>query len=448
MNEIDYEGTKIKFDFTSNDVPAEDNVISAPEDALLYQDFKPAYNIYKGLINTFGKKQNTVVLKAGLSQESSKAFETEIALSYDLDTLTFGIEGTIIYNENSYVFDLLFEDNSIYFEFGDLKIAIDEVTIHYVIEYLLETLEINLEEEIMNIVSELLTNTEIKNIIDGLGDLVETISITENSFSIDLNTNAIGLELGVITPTISFHDSAIDAISFGELNVLGYGVNIGLESSEYTPVELEKEEFEHIEPALTLVASILPYLTETRFNIGFDAVIERADETKDDITIDGGIQFDLDDLHGYGEINIVDSKKYLHNVKADMIDATDFIFSYNDTLNGSFSADTLNDLQELLISVIADPDAHFLELFGEFVEKLNGTPLMQALSGNINPLLNSNIINELTISDTSLKANVALDMIGLESAVDVEIKFHKDEEFNFFLAVCFPANEFAFANTL
>lgn len=433
MNEIEFENTKIQMDLNMKNIAVTRGALVDPSTTLEYvdyQDFKPAFNIFKSLVNAFGKQQNTIVLTANVSKEEQEIFGTNIELSYDLNEPYFGVSGSVTYMEKNIDFNVSLQEEDLFLEVGDIKVSIDKQTIYSVIHYLIETLEIDIETELLNIVSDLLNSRQLQEILNNINDLIGTISISENEFSIELNTDAIGLNMGKLLPVIKFNGDQLESIKLGELNVLGIKLDTELNAKEFERIQVNKEEFSPISPVLTLVQSIIPYITETNFNIGLNAVVERADKSKKNVLVDGGIQFDLDDKHGYGELDIVDSQEYKHNLKADMVGATDFVFSYNDTLNGKFSSQTLQDLMYLIINIISDPDEHFMELFGEIIEFINNMPLMSVIKGDYSTLLDTNIINELTITDTALIADIALDIIGLDNSVTVEIDYSRDEEAN------------------
>lgn len=434
MNEIEFENTKIQMDLNMQNITITRDSLVDPSTTLeyvYYQDFKPAFNIFKSLINAFGKQPNSIVLKANVSNEEKEIFGTDLELSYDLNTLYFGVSGSVTYKEKSIAFSVSLQEGDLFLEVGDIKVSIDNETVYSVVHYLLETLEIDVETELLNIVSDLLNSRQIQEMLANINNLIGNISLTENQFSIELDTSALGLNMGILVPTIKFNGDQLESIKLGELNVLGIKLDTELNAKEFRKIEVKKEEFSPVSPVLTLAQSIIPYIKETNFNIGLNAVVERADNSKKDVLVDGGIQFDLDDKHGYGELNIVDSKEYKHNIKADMVGATDFVFSYNDTLNGKFSSKTLEDLMYLILGIIADPDEHFMELFGEIIEFIINMPLMSIVNGDYSILLDTNIFNKLTITDTALVADIALDIIGLNNnSVTVELDYSRDEKAN------------------
>ena len=120
-----------------------------------------------------------------------------------------------------------------------------------------------------------------------------------------------------------------------------------------------------------------------------------------DITIDGGLQFKIgDEGFGYGKAVITDRDSYRHEIKADMKTKDEFLFSYNDTLNGKFSSKTLKELYSLVEDIIKNPDDHFIELFGELIESFKNSPIGKVLDGDYLAILDTEL---MSVNLTSVK---------------------------------------------
>lgn len=431
MDKTDFDGTKVGLDFAVKELPVEECDLTSPVAEAPIGTFKPlepAFNIFKSLYNAFTNKQNTIGLQVGVRKGEKDILSTDINFSYDIDEMLFGLSGNINENNRSHNFDAFFKENTIYFAYEDLKVSIQCETIFNTISYVLKRLGVDVTKELLNTVVELLNDEDFKTQLSGIKNLVQDFTLEDDLFEINLDTNAIGLGLGTITPRIEFEDGNLSTISIDGLEILGIGLDVKLIAKEYQGKELIVEDYQVVEPVFTLAEAIIPLLEETQFRVEFNAVIGDGDETTNDVTFDGGLQFDIENHFGYGDISITDKKLYKHTIKGDMENSDEFYFSYNDKTNGKFTSQTINDVLDLLLDVVLNPDEHFIELFGDIIEKILNMPIMKALNGDIGLLFDTNIINSLSIEDEKMTVNVDLAMVNIDASFDLIIKYHSNNE--------------------
>lgn len=434
MDKTDFDGTLVGLDFKVEEVPALQCDLTSPAAEAPIGTFKPlepAFNIFKSLINTFGKKQNTIQLDLGLSrlvneQEKENIVSTNIDLSYDLDEMLFGLNGSILENNRNHEFDAFFADKTVYFGYQDLKVSIKTETIFNTIRYILNRLNVDITQKAMDVIVNLLNDEDFKQKLAGIKDLVSDYTLEDNLFSIELDTDAIQLGLGKITPVIKVEENELISITIPNINILGISLDISLKTKDYSPKELKVEDYEEIEPVFTLANAILPLLEETQFRLEFDANIGDGNPETNDVTIDGGLQFDIENQFGYGDITITDKNLYKHTVQGDMENPDEFYFSFNEKTNGRFSSRTIGEVVALALDVIQNPDEHFQELFGDLIEKVMNMPIIKVVEGDIGLLFDTNILNGLTITEDKLVANVDLALANIDASFDVEVKYHND----------------------
>ncbi len=428
-----FKGNEIKLDLTLNKVDDFDFV--TPNKAN-YQNFKPVFNIFKSFYNLFDKKQNLINISANIERFDDKEevynsfLDASLDFGYDIDESSFQIDADIHEHDRHHKVGMLFEDQIAYLDIRATKIFVKFDSVSDTIAYIFSQIDLDITEKLLSSANELLNSDEFSNIREGLNNLVGEITITDNSFSIALDTDEIGLDMGVITPVITFDENSLKSISVHDLKVKGLKIDIDLSLKEYVRKDIVKESYVEFEPALTIVEAVMPLLKQTQFRIEFDALVDSKEVGVKDITIDGGLQFDISDHgFGYGKAVIVDRDSYRHEIKADMKTKDEFLFSYNDTLNGKFSSKTLKELYALVEDIINNPDDHFIELFGELIESFKNTPIGKVLDGDYGALLESQLINSLSIDENDIKMNVSLAIIGKDDqSVDVEIKYHRDNE--------------------
>lgn len=429
MNETNFNGTLISLDLATKELPIDEVDLTSPvAEGITYKKFEPAFNIFKSLYSTFSQKKNTIGLEVSVAKGEEPLISTDLDFSYDIENMLFGLNGKIKENTRSHEFDAFFQDKTVYFGYNDLKVSIQLDTIISSISFILDTLNVDLTEKLLNAVVKMLEDDDFKEKLSGIGDLVKDFTLEDEFFEIELDTNAIGLNLGTIKPTIEFKEGMLSSISFNEIDLLGIKVNVKLVEKTYIGKKLVEEDYEVIEPVFTLIEGILPLLEETQFAVELDGVIGDGDDSTKDVIIDGGLQFDIENNFGYGDITITDKKEYKHVIKGDMENPDEFYFSYNNKTNGKFTSKTIYEVINLALDVILNPDEHFLELFGDIIEKIMAMPLYMALTGDVGVLLETNIINDMKIEDEKMTINIDLAMVNMDANLDVVLNYHQDKE--------------------
>lgn len=433
-DEITYNGTKIKIDLSLEKV---ENIELVKPNKANYQNFKPVFNIFKSLYKTFKNKQNTINIAADIKQQDkddeevyNNLLNASLDLGYDIDNKSFQIEADISEKERVHHLGMLFEDKTAYLNMRATKVSIKFESVMDTIYYILDQLNIDVTEKLLDSVTDLLNNDEFAEMRAGLDDLVGQIQIGDTSLSIELDTDAIGLNMGKITPTITIENNKLKSISVHGLKFKTLKIDVDLTIKNYVKKVINKAEYYAIEPALTLVEAVMPLIKQTQFRIEFDAKIDSLESNVNDINVNGGLQFDIskEGGFGYGKALIVDRDNYHHEIKADMKTKDEFLFSYNDTLNGKFSSKTLKELYGLVDKIINEPDDHFFELFGEMVSAFKNTPLGKVMDGDYGAILESQLINSIEIDETHIAINLSLAIIGMEDkSCDFEINYHYDE---------------------
>ena len=431
---IKYQGNIIKLDL---DLEQVENANLVKPDKANYQNFKPIFNIFKAFYNFTNEKQNSLNLTANIAKQDeedasiyNELVNASLDLGYDVEAKSFQIDANLYEKDRHHKLGMLFEDSTAYLDIRATKVSIKFDSVKDTLAYIISQIDLDLTDKLMDKMSELLTSDKFASLREGLNDLIGEIRLTDTSLSIELDLDALGLNMGKITPTITFEDGKLKSIIVNNLKIKGYKADIALTFQNYVHKDINKDEYVAFEPALTIVEAVMPLIKQTQFRIEFSALVDSTETDVKDITINGGLQFDVSDQgFGYGQVTIVDRDSYSHNIKADMKTKDEFLFSYNDTLNGKFSSKTLKELYGLVSDIINNPDDHFIELFGELIESFKNSPIGKVMDGDYFALLESQIINSLEITDTGMKMNISLAIIGMEDKTcDFEILYHRDNE--------------------
>lgn len=404
------------------------------ENASKYQSFEPAFNLFKSAYNTFGRKNNTLKYSFDLNKDnelevSEDFISSEGYITYDFDNMKFNLDASLTedYHARKHNFDISFADKTIYAGYNDFKVRFTTETISNILDYAAYKIGNDVIEDFINdLVNkapeiDLEKVNEVLNKVGKVEEVLKTINIEDNSLSFTLNASNFGIDAENMVFTTEFgkDDNQIDVIkgiSINNIDVKGYHANITIEPSEFIEVNPSEEDYVEIAPALTLIDTFEGLLTREvqDYRIEFGGLVDSNDEEVQDVTIDGGLQFNLNDNFGYGEVTIVDQTSYRHNLKADMRNADQVIFSYNDKLNGKLTVQTMKDIIELGKTIYEEKDEHFMELFGELLESLSNTPIMQIIKGDYGLALACEPISNFNVTDTLISMDINGKIIGYE----------------------------------
>ena len=269
-------------------------------------------------------------------------------------------------------------------------------------------------EDIINSVTASLSDIKVGALINKVENTLGQLSLDEEKASVSLNLDALGLDLSTITVEISYNQNGLSNITLSELNIEGNIVNIELSFKDYVAPQFNKEQFVAIDPAYKLIGTFEKLIDQTAFRLQFDADIDRKQEGLKNITLNGDIEFDIQDMFGFGDVTIIDSKDYKHHVQADMKSPENIIFAYNSKLKGKFNTNTLIEIKDLLLGLLENPDKHFMELFADLLDALQNSPIVQVINGDYGMLLEYKLIDNLSVNENKIECDVCLDILELD----------------------------------
>ena len=445
-----YQGTKFGLSAKLNEISEKEyNVVNPLNDlvtASQYQDFKPIFNLFDALYTLTRKDQLGVKVALDLEKKNKDTEQFEdvldaiIDLGIDKTNKVYDINASINENNRNHQATFALKDETIYAKYHNVAISINAQTITDLMSFALTQIKGETLDGLMSKLSESASDLDIGELTSKIKNMLKSVSASENNFEMTIDLSELGLSDSTpITLGVDFSSNSINRIYVNRSEIMGFAFAAEVTFFDYVAPTIIEEEYMAIEPALPLVASILDLLDDNQFRIEFDALIDNKDETKRDITVDGGLQFaldtnkqdDINDGFGYGEVTIVDGDGYNHNLKADMKSVEEILFSYNDTLNGKFSIQTLKDLFSVVMNLVENPDDHFMELFGDLLTKLNSSPISQALKGDYGLLLAYDVIDNLNITSTSLSMDINFEIFGMDNTVmtlQIDFEMLNDEE--------------------
>ncbi len=396
-----------------------------------YQDFSPVFTLFDNFYKLTKQKQLGVQIDFSLENQDEETLvyqellDASLKMDMDLDSGVYAIDADIQENGRLHQANFAYAEQTIYAKYHNVAVSLETVTISDLFEYALHTISADTINSLFAKISESASSLDISALSSQIKDMVKNVSVSSGNVNATIDLSAFGLEdCSLINLGVDFSDNQINRIYVNRSEIKGFAFSAEVTFVDFTTPNIIKDEYVSVEPLITAAQAVLDLLDKTKFRLELSATIDNKDASKGDTTIDGGVQFELDPLrkeeghvnvgYGYGELDIVDPDGYNHNIKADMKSVQEILFSYNDTLNGKFNIQTLKDLYALVKQLVEDKDDHFVELFGELLEKFSSSPLAMAIAGDYGLLLSYDIIDNLQITSTGLSCDINFAIFGMD----------------------------------
>ena len=426
-NKFYFEDNYIYLDFDVDQDLEESLVINEP-DVELYQDFSPAFDLVNVLYNTFNKKENTLNLKVDISNLNNPYLNLDADISYDTSLNKVSLLGNV--NEINYSrnhdFILGVSDDNLFVNYNNLKVSIENQSINAVISYLMNKVGDTILNEALGSLDGLLTNSDLNDILNNLSNvnnLISSINVTNNELSVTINLEFLGIDAKELVLSFNFDSQVFKVLSLKGLNINGYQIDISLNTKEYNLINFNKEEYVAIDPSLCLITAIDSLSKENTFRIELDGNVSET------IKINGGLQFDLLNEFGYGELDLVDGSNLNHNIKLDLRSYSEILFSYNTNLKGRFTSNFFTDAIGMVNEILNNKDDHFYEIFGDLLNGFSSLPILDAINNeDYGMLFEIGLIDGIEVTDNYLRLNIKEGLIGIDSSFILEIGYDRYEE--------------------
>ena len=470
---IDYKGMAFKLNVTLDKV--ENVTLVSPKNTseyAKYQDFAPALKLFDGVYSLTQKKQNTINADINVrkvdANETKQLLRTNVDLTYDLESEkhTFGLNGNLYVNKTKangdvqevvtpYSFAIYNE--TLYAHYGDVAFSIQTDSLTELLQFILEKIGDEKINSLLDTMINGLSSSSVVDIAGKAGSLLGTITLTEDELGINLNTSGFSTtttdENGNEVPKTTLSDArvvikfnpnngALESVSLKDFSINSYVADLVLTFGEYHAFNLDAVNYQPVDHLLGLTIGFDKYTEQTKYRIEFDAniskdpeVVDGVTKTYNDISVDGGLQFELDPLrneeghvnvgYGYGNLSITDRKNVKHNIKVDMKDVNEVLLSYStvtgtsrdanvDPMNVKIKVQTLKDLVDIVTTLVKNPDDHFNELFGSMLNSTGNMPIKDIIGGDYLQLLATNLIDRFEVGQDYIEMDIALDIISLE----------------------------------
>ncbi len=415
------------------------NLVSPMENieiAHKYQDFAPALNIVNNILNLTSKRQNTIGLDLELSkftkdenevESKSNLLATSINLSYDIDEKAYSIFGDVTVDEQVNSFDAHLLEETLYAHYHDLKVSIDTESVSNLVQFTMNKIG---NEKIKELLDKLMGTMDTAKLLEILGKLpntIQEITLTSEELGVDIKPSEAGIDsVSPFTITLKFNNESLESLELNNIRINDYEGSATVTFKDYVRYNVEKEQYVALEHAIPLALAISELVDDTQFRVEFDGTISSTKEGVNDITLGGGLQFDIEDGFGYGKAEIVDRKNYSHRLVADMKDKNEILFTYNEQMKGKVKSQTFIDIFDVVKEVMDEPSEHFNELFGSLMDQASVMPIMEIINGDYQKIANLHIISNLQVKDGEISFTVSLALVGLEET-SLDIKLTYDE---------------------
>lgn len=428
-NKFYFEDTYIYLDFDVNQDLEESLTFTEPN-ILLYQDFAPTFDLINVLHNTFAKTNNTLNLKVAISNLGNPYLTFNGDISYDTDLSRLSFDGNVIeenYDDRTHSFKLGMQDENLLVNYNALKFKVENQSITALLNYVLSKVDDSILTDSLGSLSGVLQDKDILGILDNLStinNVIKNIEVSKNSFIVTLNLDVLGIAAGDIKIILNFDTQTFQGVNITGLDINGYKVDIALTTKEYSPINFNMEEYVSVDPALCLVDSIYNLAQEKRFRLDFTGSVDDTSVNNQDLTVDGGLQFDIENKFGYGDLNLVDPNAYNHNIRVDMRSFDEILFTYNEVAKGRFSSNFFTDVIDMVSEILNNKDEHFYELFGDLLNSMSSLPVMDAInSKDYGRLFKIGLIDSFNVTANTIELGLKGGLIGIDSTLKVIIGY-------------------------
>lgn len=427
-NKFYFEDTYIYLDFDVNQDLEESLTFTEPN-ILEYQDFAPTFDLINVLYNTFTKANNTLNLNVAISNLGNPYLTFDGDISYDTDLSRLSFDGNV-FEENhdrTHSFKLGMQDNNLLVNYNALKFKVENRNIMALLDYVISKVGDSVLTDSLGSMSDILQDTDILGILDNLStinNIINNIEVKDNSFIVTLNLSALGIEAADIKIALNFDTKTFKGISISGLDINGYKVDINLSTKEYNPINFDMAEYVSVDPALCLVDSIYNLAQEKRFRLDFTGTVDDTSVNNQDLSVNGGLQFDIENKFGYGDMNLVDPSTYNHNIRVDMRSFDEILFTYNEATKGRFSSNFFTDVIDMVSEILNNKDDHFYELFGDLMESMASLPIMDAINDkDYGRLFEIGLIDSFNVTSNTIELGLKGGLIGIDSTLKVIIGY-------------------------
>ena len=380
-------------------------------------------------MNTFKSETNTLNLKVDVNHLDNPYLTLDGDISYDRVNSNGSFKGSVLEKayDRSHEFLLGFSNENLYVNYNNLKLKMMDESINGLLNYILIKVEDTYLSQGLADMSSVLENVNVGDIIDNLStvnNIISKVSVEQENVVITLDLTILEIDAKDINLVFNFNSEEFKELNINGINVEGYNIDISLSSKTYSPITFIDSEYVAVDPVLSLIDSFEALSKENRFRLTFDALIDNLDPEASDITTSGGLQFDILNKYGYGDLSLLDASNYQHNFAIDFRSFDEILFNYNNGILGKFSSDFFADMFDMVQEILNNKDDHFYELFGDLLNSMSSLPVMDAInSKDYGKLFEIGLIDSFNVTANTIELGLKGGLIGIDSTLKVIIGY-------------------------
>lgn len=345
--------------------------------------------------------------------------------SLSLDDIELSVDATITFMEKDFDIEATYAGGTIYLSMLDNDLKLETSDFGQITDMISSfgLPEIELPSEI--------TSLNLNVVQEKLGEM--PYEHTDEGYTFELS-------LFGDSPIIFKCDDDFNFTYVGVENLSLMGIKASLEANVEVAYEIARpvaipetldRKFTNFADILPLAKHIADLINQRQYAISINGSIIAEGETLG-VSFEGATQFDLDTKTGAGCIRIEEHEyqdengdNYVHNVALD-ISEEDVVFDYNSTIKGRLRYASLNDIIDLINSLMGDLDKELPTSLDGVTSMIEGTVLASVLNGHFEALLD-NVIKDLKIRDTFISLTIDKSFLGLDGDIALVINFNKDK---------------------
>lgn len=424
-----------------------------------YVNFQPAFNLVNGVMDLVNKKEARVALDLDVTKVSEQKDFINLDGNIDFSVNDLAVFADLCLKETTRTHNIqaAYMDSTVYASYKNVNVSITNQSIQSLVEYIKGYLSSEQLDEIMNKFGSL--NKEIDlDIILGyvtvLPKFISDFTLTSNSLSLNLNPHYFGLnDISEFNIAINFDEDSIKSVKISDFVYGDYQIDLSLSLSDYVQVEIDKNKYVALDPAVSLFGAVENLLKQDKFGVEFEIMTDDYNsETNTYLSANGEFwfglktrEFDVLDEQGNvigkeekpwfgfgaGEMTIVDGDGYNHHIVVDAQKAeSQVLLGYNDKIFAKFDNETVDNTVALVKEIINDPDEHMqeiMDLLSSMTDKAKALPIANVIAGDYLSLLDYDIIQSLDVTDTEVSLGINGALFGMDDKVIDIVISYEDE---------------------
>ena len=428
------------------------------ENAPTYTEFKHSFSLINKVMDLVNSKKANVSLNVDVDKIGENGLEDFIGLEgdidFDINELKVLAGLAVNYSDKTYRLKAGYQDETIFASYKNLNISITNQSVLSLVEFIGEKLNNATINELMDKLGSVSdeVSIDLDTILTYVNDLpkfIENFELKSASLSLTLKPSYFDLPISDIDLKITWDDESLKSLSVTGLEYQNFHVDVRLDVNEYKTIEINPTEYVALDPAVSLVSSVVDLINQDTYGVSFKLTTDDGDETTYDLNAEGLMHFTIRDKtendthllptkrtfnYGSGELTIRDGDQYPHNIIMDAQPYTadkdgKVLLSYGGTsdhrTNARIDYKTFDELFAKVQSLTESSDTNIGQLIGSLMSSAEASPISQILSATETSdylkLLDYDILTSFNVTETEVELSINGEFLGFGTN-DLHIK--------------------------